>query len=64
MTHDEVSFHGLVNIAENRPVTLGWSEIMGDYNTTDTTAEIGQRKVGYEITRDALQPWPARLKNT
>jgi len=27
---------GSVNIAENLLVTLGWSEIMGGYTTTDT----------------------------
>jgi len=41
MTHDQVRVsdhdrHGSVNIAEKRLVTLGWSEIMDGYNTTDT----------------------------
>ena len=45
MTHDEVcDGRGSVNIAENRLVTFGWSEIKGGYNTPDTMVEIGQRK--------------------
>jgi len=32
-----------VNIAENRLVALGWSEIMGGYNTPDTMVEVGTR---------------------
>ena len=49
MTHDEVCesdhyYHGSVNIAESRLVTLGWREFMDGYNTADTIAEIGPRK--------------------
>jgi len=33
-----------VNIAENRLVTLSWSEIVGGYNTAETMVEIGPRK--------------------
>jgi len=38
------SCHGSMNIAENRLVTLGWSEIMGGYNTADIILEIGLGK--------------------
>jgi len=44
MTNDEVcELHGLVNIAESRHVTLGWSEIIGGYNTADQMTEIGPK---------------------
>jgi len=39
-----VSCHGSVNIAENRLVTLGWSEVKGGYNTPDIMVEIGPIK--------------------
>jgi len=39
-----VSCHRPVNIAENRLVTLGWSEIMGGYNTVDAMCEIALRE--------------------
>jgi len=35
---------GSVNIAKNWLVSLGWSEIVGSYDTEDTLAEIGSRK--------------------
>jgi len=46
MMHEEMRElpRGSVNIAENRLVTAGWSEIMGGYNTADTVIEIGPTK--------------------
>jgi len=45
MTNDWCeSYHGLVNVAENRLMALGWSEIIGGYNTADTMVKIGPRK--------------------
>ena len=53
MTHDEIwvdasvsahDRHGSVNIAKNRLVVIGWSEIIGGYNTADTMIEIKPKK--------------------
>jgi len=33
-----------MNIAENRLVTLSWSEIVGAYNNPDTVVQMGSRK--------------------
>jgi len=64
MTHDEVvSCHGSVNIADNWLVTFGWSEIMGSYNTADTTVEDRESKSWKIIcTKTAVDTGTERVK--